>query len=455
MSDVVNVEDFQTDSQHSGVLRKPVHHLSPISPTALLRESSSGSTQNEVLNIEDFNENNDTTDHDLELQNHVNERELTMFSDTSCQQSVPETVSPPVATCQNRETETKSSMRDAIPLDIEFIIGANKYLPSEDCQLEDKLLDVNLCEDIEFDGNSSPQFSGLEQEVELVNHTKKEIICNDFEFNALPNNFKLVEEVQFDQGKINFALHKDFNYDKGVTSFSLHDTLNCKIASDIRIIGENDCSVSKKEPLFFLTETKNVVLKDRSNYFIPKYHNANKPITSNCKFAIPDCSSYGVDESNRFFIFKDLKTFKNRDKFTVPVDWSDGQGTSHCHIPVCPSGIRKTHAHSSIPSEVALNDKNTMLSKPAEYKYASPRSNCKLISPQEVEITNITKGITIHENPEGEIISKGVVYNQKDSTLLNKDRVFSFWDDALLYNIHSYKLNQLEICWHGQQIDAG
>ena len=482
MSDIVNIEDVQNDSPGTDdYLKRPVHHLSPISPTRLIREISNGSSNFEELFVEDFN-----TMSNVEQGAGSDDTQGAVSDDTQQVQVSSDRLPPSSGACHKVDHVCDESVQlrtshlsgcggsledcrvlhshphssQLVPIenkgyfrgstDIAINNAPNKHLQTNDCELVNDFRKLNLFKDVEFDGNSSSQFYGLELDVKLIDRIEKMTISKDLEFEASSNLFTILNDVQFDRVDSNFTMPNDLDFSNRSSSFTVHKDLDLKIPHDIRVIGENDCTVGKNKPEFFVTEAKNVDMKNDKKFSIPKDHEVNAISNSNSRFYIPNYYAskehqFDPSKNTRFYIYKDLKTYTDTSEFTVPEDYTKGLGNSSFYIPVCPSGTLKRCAKSIIPSDAKFCEGKSTFSLPPEEKESVQTNKCKFSIPGKMEISNGPNKMYVQEIGGGEVNSK-LSFKVEESVLLDTGHSFSIYKDWLLFNVNlGCEINDLEI----------
>ena len=140
-------------------------------------------------------------------------------------------------------------------------------------------------------------------------------------------------------------------------------------------MGKTECSFHAKRPKFSVPEFEKNDLKNRCKFQIPVYGlTSSKKMKNWAKFFIPSYTSYRNGEVNKsknskFCLFKDLKTFKDKSRHSMPSAFSEGWGVTWFSVPKIAEGIRKTSTKMSIPEDFNYSQRKT------NFKLPQPISN--------------------------------------------------------------------------------
>ena len=184
---------------------------------------------------------------------------------------------------------------------------------------------------------------------------------------------------------------------------------------------------------------------------------------SSAKFSIPDytaCKKSEINKKNnsRFHVYRELKTFKDKPKYSIATTFSKGWGLTRFSIPKIKEGIRKTSARMSVP-----NDFN--ISPPGKTRFELPKlssknllddddvdkhvsNNSRFSIPDPEKLINRTRNVSIakcRDGPFNRFISGNFRDYTKDSYLINNKR-FNLSTCSVTNLILRHEFNELEIC---------
>lgn len=283
------IEDFTRDEHPRDVIARPPHHLAPI-------EETEGHVSPHWYG---------PTDLDMAVDD------------------VDEVAGPPNQVTLVGNTTFK------IAYQYEDVTGKTDFIITDDCSVEDILLDGNLCDDLEYDELES-SFDHMYSQCDLVDKTiLNQNINNECELVNVEPSFNIVG-----MGKtINhsrYISNTDINIENSTPNFKIRDGLSWQESSSLNYCN-TDCTLVRNISHFDIPITSDVELRSKSRFTTPELEYSSK---SSTKFTIPD-TNYKQRE-NKFHLYKDFKTFRDKIRHYMSSTFSNGKESTSFHIPQPP-----------------------------------------------------------------------------------------------------------------------